>query len=62
MKLTFKKTNKQNELDKFITPEEKRLVAKLMGMYLAFLLSIIIAIGAMLCGVIYFAVQIFKGF
>jgi hypothetical protein len=61
MKLTFKKTNIQNELDEFFTPEDQRLIKKLMGMYLAFIVSIIISVGLVAAAVIYFAVQCIKG-
>lgn len=61
MKLTFKKTNKQNELDELFTPEDQRLMKKVMGMYLAFLMSIIISVGLVAAAVIYFAVQCIKG-
>jgi hypothetical protein len=62
MKLTFKKTNKQNELDKILTPEEKGMLMKLMGMYFVFFWGIIISIGLVAAAVIYFAVQCIKGF
>jgi hypothetical protein len=62
MKLTFKKTNKQNELDEILTPEEKSMIMKLMGMYFVFFWGIIISIGLVAAAVIYFAVQCIKGF
>ena len=60
MKMTFKKTNKQSELDELFTPEQ-RLLKKVMAMYLALFISIIISIGLVAAAVIYFAVQCIKG-
>jgi len=58
--MTFKKTNKQSELDELFTPEQ-RLLKKVMAMYLALFISIIISIGLVAAAVIYFAVQCIKG-
>jgi hypothetical protein len=59
--MTFKKTNKQSELDELFTPEDQHLLKKVMGMYLALFMSIIISIGLVAAALIYFAVQCIKG-
>lgn len=60
MKLTFKKTNKNDTFNNFLTPKEQALIKKTMLMYFAFLMAFYLGIGVIFAGVIYFTIQCIK--